>query len=93
MNETDTPETEALEDDLYNRWPSEYECDEARLQLCRKLERQRNAYAKIIREFMELADNFAERRRGYLNFLRLADGIEEDFPEFATGKHSPTDEE
>lgn len=51
--------------------------------LSAEAERQRDAYAETLREFLREADDFAERRRDYLRFLRLADEIDERHPELA----------
>lgn len=40
---SETPETDAMEEDLYQRRPSGYEVEQTRLRLCRKFERERNA--------------------------------------------------
>ena len=49
----------------------------------RDLERQRDAYADTLKEFLDLATDFAESRRGYLRFLELADQIDDRHPELA----------
>ena len=81
MNEIDTPESYSAS---YGTRGDLYE-------LCRKLERERNQYKAKLDEFMALADEFAESRRGSTRFLVLADEIEEAFPELATGRFSGVD--
>lgn len=60
MNEgTDTPETEKLEDYLYEHQPTQYQCEEALLQLCRKLERERDEARRKIAELEDDIRAFA----------------------------------
>jgi ribosomal protein L17 len=59
----------------------------------RKMERERNAYKALLAYFMEIADDFAESRRGQTRFLELADRIEDNYPELATGRFSDSGEE
>lgn len=48
------------------------------------IEAQRDQYAAMLREFLELATDFSNTRRGYLRFLRLADEFEERCPELVS---------
>lgn len=75
MSDRPTPETNAF-----------YWCIRSQkesLAFARNLERQRDAYAETIREFLDVATDFSESRRGYLRFLALADEIDERHPELA----------
>lgn len=51
------------------------------------------AYEAEIKAFLEIADDFAERRRGATRFLELADGIEDRHPHLSTGKFDGDDED
>ena len=53
---TDTPETDAMERDLYERQPSAWEVEQTRLGLCRKLEREKNAMQAEARKYITLWD-------------------------------------
>ena len=75
---SDTPETDANVASLTKAPDCFCEADHAR-----RLERQRDAYAATIREFLAIADDFAESRRGQTRFLVLADEIDERHPELA----------
>lgn len=51
------------------------------------------AYESEIKAFLEIADDFAERRRGATRFFELADGIEDRHPHLSTGKFDGDDED
>ena len=80
---SDTPEVDKQEAWLYENRPDQYTVDSNRIELAKRLERQRNSYAATIREFLGEADDFAETRRGYLRFLRLADELDTRHPELS----------
>ena len=78
MSDRPTPEVDEFVAD-HDFQPTVSEC----LNFAVSLERQRDAYAETLREFLALATDFAESRRGYLRFLELADQIDERHPELA----------
>ena len=68
----DCLQSEGGTEEQRSRWISEL------WELYEQMERERDEARKALREFLALADDFSNTRRGYLRFLDLADKIEKE---------------